>query len=118
MKSVLFLHRKAPYSSLATREGVDAVLATAAFGVPSALLFLDDGVFQLRQGQSPDAARLKRTAPLFEALEMYGVEEIFACKDSLQLRGLTPADLVIPVQVLDTDGIRQLFTRFDHILTF
>lgn len=118
MKSVLYLHRKAPHGNLATREGIDAVLATAAFGVPLAVLFLDDGVFQLRKDQQTENAQLKRTAPMFEALDMYGVEEIFACQASLQARGLTTQDLVIPVQVLDNTGIQQLFTRFDHLLTF
>ena len=28
MKSILYLHRHAPHSTLATREGLDAVLAT------------------------------------------------------------------------------------------
>ena len=118
MKSALYLHRKGPYSTLATREGIDAVLATAAFGVPTALLFLDDGVFQLRKQQQPDTARMKRTAPMFEALEMYGVEEVFVCAESLRQRGLVCDDLVIPVQTLDQAGIIQLFSRFDHLLTF
>lgn len=118
MKSILYLHRKAPHSTLATREGIDAALATAAFGVPVALLFLDDGVFQLRRQQQPEAAQLKRTAALFEALDMYGIEEVFVCQRSLQKRGLRHEDLVIPVQVLDTPQIQQLFTRFDHLLTF
>lgn len=118
MKSILYLHRKAPHSTLATREGIDAVLATAAFGVPTALLFLDDGVFQLRKGQTPEPSRLKRTAPMFEALDMYGVEDIFVCQDSLQSRGLAADDLVIPVQTVNTAAIQQLFTRFDHLLTF
>lgn len=118
MKSILYLHRQAPHATLATREGVDAVLATAAFGVPTALLFLDDGVFQLRKNQQPEAAQLKRTAPMLEALEMYGVEEVFVCQASLETRGMTTDDLVIPVQLLDRAGIQRTFTRFDHLLTF
>ena len=118
MKSILYLHRHGPHSTLATREAVDAVLATAAFGVPTALLFLDDGVFQLRKDQQPESAQLKRTAPMFEALEMYGVEDVFACRQSLQTRGLTTDDLVIPVQLLDYDGIQRTLARFDHLLTF
>lgn len=118
MRSILYLHRRAPHSTLATREAVDAVLATAAFGVPTALLFLDDGVFQLHKDQQPEAAQLKRTAPMFEALEMYGVEDIFVCRTSLETRGLTTDDLVIPVQLLDRNGIQHTLTRFDHLLTF
>ena len=118
MKSILFLHRKPPHSTLATREAVDAALASAAFGVQTAMLFLDDGVFQIRTGQNPDAAGLKRTAPMFESLELYGVEQIYVCADSLAARNLEPADLVIPAEPVDADTIRQIMARFHHILTF
>jgi len=118
MKSVLFINTKPPYSSLATREAIDAVLATAAFGVPAGLLFIDDGVFQLRKGQNPQPAELKRTAPMFEALDMYGVEEIHVCQASLERRGLQPDDLIVPVQIADASALRALLNRFDHLLTF
>lgn len=118
MKSALFLHRKPPHSSLATREALDAALASAAFGVDTALLFVDDGVFQLRKLQNPDAAQLKRTAPMFEALDLYGVEQRFVCAESLSQRGMTTADLIIPVQAVDAAEIRALLTRFDHLLSF
>lgn len=118
MKSALFIHRKPPHSSLATRETLDAALASAAFGVDTALLFVDDGVFQLRKQQNPDAAQLKRTAPMFEALDLYGVEQRFVCAESLRQRGMTTADLIIPVQAVDAAEIRALFARFDHLLSF
>lgn len=118
MKSILYLQRKAPHGTLATREGVDAVLATAAFGVPVTVLFLDDGVFQLKKNQSPESARFKHTAPMFEAFDLYGVEEVFVCQQSLHERGLTPGDLVIPVQLLDAAEIQSLLNRSDHLLTF
>ncbi|HVL01862.1 MAG TPA: sulfurtransferase complex subunit TusC [Dongiaceae bacterium] len=118
MKSVLFINRQPPHSSLATREALDAALATAAFGVDTALLFLDDGVFQLRRQQQPAAAQLKATAPIFESLDLYGIEQRFVCAESLRLRGLSTDDLIIPVQPLDADGVRALLTRFDHLLSF
>lgn len=118
MRSMLFVLRKPPHSSLATREAIDAALASAAFGAEIALLFQDDGVFQIRAGQQPDTAGLKRTAPMFESLELYGVDQIYVCRDSLAVRNLTPADLIIPVQMLDCTGIREQLARFDHLLTF
>ncbi len=118
MKSCLFIHRKPPHSSLATREALDAALATAAFGVDTALLFLDDGVFQLRARQEPAAAQLKRTAAMFEALDLYGIEQRFVCSDSLLARGMTTDNLIIPVQPVDSTAIRALLARFDHVLAF
>ncbi len=118
MKSVLFLMRKPPYSSMAAREGIDAVLATAAFGVTTGVLFMDDGVSQILHQQQPDPGYLKRTAPMFEALDMYGVESVYVCQKSLQQRGLTPDQLLVPAAPLDAQGIQMLFSQFDHVLTF
>lgn len=118
MKSCLFIHRKPPHSSLATREALDAALASAAFGVETALLFVDDGVFQLRTRQEPAAAHLKRTAPMFEALDLYGVEQRFVCTDSLAARGMAADDLIIPAQPVSASDMSALLARYDHILTF
>jgi tRNA 2-thiouridine synthesizing protein C len=118
MKSVLFLHRQTPHSSLATREALDAALAAAAFGVEAALLFLDDGVFQLRRNQQPAAAQLKATAPMFEALDLYGVEQRFVCAESLRQRGLSRDDLIISVQPVEASELQSLLARFDHLLSF
>lgn len=118
MKSCLFIHRKPPHSSLATREALDAALATAAFGVETALLFLDDGVFQLRARQEPSEAQLKHTAAMFEALDLYGIEQRFVCAESLQARGMSTDNLIIPAQSVDTADLPALLARFDHVLTF
>jgi len=118
MRSILFLQRKPPHSTLATREAIDAALACAAFGVETAMLFLDDGVFQIKSGQQPDVAGLKRTAPMFESLELYGVEQIYVCSEALATRAMTVDDLVIPATPVDADAIRQLLSRFDHLVTF
>lgn len=118
MKSTLFINTKAPYSSLAARESIDAALATAAFGVPVGVLFIGDGVFQLRKDQQPTNAGLKRTGSMLEAFELYGIEDIHVCQSSLELRGMTLEQLLLPAHALDHDAIRTLLTRYDHLLTF
>ena len=57
MKSLLIITRRPP-AHLAAREALDLALAAAAFGVPVGLLFMDDGVLQLRKGQ--DATLLEQ----------------------------------------------------------
>jgi len=118
MKSSLFISTKPPYSSQSSKEALDAALASAAFGVQVALLFLEDGVFQLQQNQQPDSQWLKRTAPIFQSLELYDISEVFVCDQDLAERGLTPDHLIIPVTTVTAEELGPLLTRYDNLLTF
>lgn len=82
------------------------------------MLFIGDGVFQLRKDQQPTNAGLKRTGSMLEAFELYGIEDIHVCQSSLELRGMTLEQLLLPAHALDHDAIRTLLTRYDHLLTF
>ena len=98
MKSFLFVMRKAPHGSCYVQELLDVILTIAAFDQKISLLFLDDGVFQLKKGQNPKALEMKDTAAIFKALEIYDVRELYAEIESLQERGLKPGDLLLPVK--------------------
>lgn len=112
----LILLRSGPYTGLSAREGLDAALAFAAFEQPLALLFLDDGVFQLCRGQQP--ATGKSLEKMLGALPMYGVEDIYIHAPSLQRRGLTQQDLSLPAQLIDDSACRQLMAHARHTLSF
>lgn len=118
MRSTLFINNKPPHSSPATKESLDAALASAAFGVEVGLLFLEDAVFQLKKEQAPDTGDLKNTAPIFLSLELYEISKVFVCKEDLIERGLSPEDLVIDVTLVAADEIAPLFSSFDNLLTF
>jgi tRNA 2-thiouridine synthesizing protein C len=96
MKRFLFVIRHAPYAGTAVRETLDMMMTVAAFDQPVRVLFLDDGVFALKAGQRPEGLGLKPVAPLFAALEIYGVEGLWVEQESLDLRGLSAAELVVP----------------------
>ena len=98
MKSFLFVMRKAPHSSSQVQEQLDVILTIAAFDQKVSLLFMDEGVFQLKKGQDPAALEMKDTAAIFKALEIYDVHELYAEVESLQERGLKPGDLLLPVK--------------------
>ena len=117
MKKFLFVTRHAPYGTSFGKEGLDAVLMGSAF-VPIALLFMDDGVFQLKRDQQAEDLGIKDYSPTFAALDHYGVEDIYVCAYSLEARGLSVEDLVIPVAVIGDDEIRDLMQKQDVILSF
>lgn len=116
-KSLLIISRQAPWSGPSAREALDVALAGGAFDLPLAMLFMDDGVFQLPSAQQPDALQQKNLAANLQALPMFGVEELFACAHSLARRGLAGEALSLPVQILDDAALKALVARFDQVVT-
>lgn len=117
-KSILIISRQSPWSGPGAREALDIVLAGGAFDLPIGLLFLDDGVFQLAAGQNAKALQQKDLSANLQALPMFGVEELFACGDSIAQRGLDPSGLSLEeAQVLAAHEITALIDRYDQVIT-
>ncbi len=116
-RSMLIISRQAPWSGPSAREALDIVLAGGAFELPLALLFLDDGVFQLAPDQQPTQLQQKDLTANLQALPMFGIDCLFAAKRSLSERGLDEAELSLPVELLDDDGLSALINHYDHVIT-
>jgi tRNA 2-thiouridine synthesizing protein C len=99
-KNFLFILRRPPHGGIPAQETLDIVLTTAAFDQAVRLLFLEDGVFQLKAGQRPEIIGFKHIAPIFGALQLYDVEELWVEEESLRERGLTAEALILPVRLL------------------
>ena len=106
MHKIAFICRRGPHGTAAGREGLDALLATSAMTESLALCLIGDGVLQLLREQQPQAILQRHYAPTFKLLELYDIEEVYVCTDSLAERGLTVADLLIPVTGLSRTDIR------------
>lgn len=105
-----------PFDGIQLQEQLDVILTTAAFDQKVTILFLDDGVFQLKKGQQPEKQGLKDTASIFNALEIYDVNDIYTEAESLQERGLKPGDLSLPVKEFYRKDINQLMQQYDIII--
>ncbi len=116
MKKYLFVLRRPPHSGSYVQEMLDIVLTTAAFDQEVALLFVDDGVFQLKNHQKTQQYHMKDTAAIFAALEIYDIHHFYTEVESLQERGLKPADLLLPVQELYRKEIANLLCSFDIVI--
>jgi len=113
-KSLLVISRQAPWSGPSAREALDIVLAGGAFDLPIGLLFLDDGVFQLAPQQDAKAVQQKDLSANLQALGLFGIDDVFACRHSLAERGLaSPAS----AQTLDSADICKLIDRYDQVMT-
>jgi len=94
VKKFLYVNRKAPYGTIYALEALEVVLIGAAFDQDVSLAFIDDGVFQLTDGQKTDDIGIKNFSPAFRALGDYDITKLYVEKESLDERGLTPNDLM------------------------
>ncbi|MEO4046671.1 sulfurtransferase complex subunit TusC [Pseudomonas sp. CAU 1711] len=116
-KSMLIISRQAPWAGPGAREALDIALAGGAFDLPLAMLFLDDGVFQLVAGQRADALQQKDLGANLQALPLFGVEQLFVASRSLAERGLTNTPLAVAAEALDDSALGPLLERFDLVVT-
>ncbi len=92
-KSFVYINRKAPYGTVYALESLEVVLIGAAFEQEVKLVFVDDGVYQLTQGQSTEGIGMKNFSKSYAALGDYDVNQIYVDEQSLTDRGLTMDDL-------------------------
>ena len=93
-KKFLYVNRKAPYGTIYALESLEVVLIGAAFEQDVSLAFLDDGVYQLIDGQKTTGIGMKNFSPTYKALGDYEVTKLYVEKESLEERGLTVDDLM------------------------
>lgn len=109
--------RSPPHNGIRLQETLDLILTSAAFDQHVAVLFLDDGVFQLMKGQQPEKQALKDTASIFNALEIYDINELYTEVESLQERGLKPGDLSLPIQEFYRKDINSLMQQYNTLIS-
>ena len=93
----MYLNRKAPYGTVYALESLEVVLIAAAFEQAVSLAFIDDGVYQITQGQKTSVDNgigMKNFSNTYHALGDYDINEMYVSKESLEQRGLTQDDLM------------------------
>jgi len=118
IKKFMYVNRRAPYGSIYALESLEVVLIGAAFEQDVSMLFVDDGVYQLKKGQDTKEVDMKNFSPTYRALEMYDVEKLYVEKESMDERGLTQDDLIVPVEVLTTAQAADLMEEQDVVFNF
>jgi tRNA 2-thiouridine synthesizing protein C len=117
-KKFMFVNRTAPHGTVYALESLEVVLITAAFDQDVSLVFIDDGVWQLKKGQQTKGIETKNFSPTYRALEGYDVEKLYVERESLAARGLTENDLLVEVNVLSAGELGTLMGEQDVVLSF
>ena len=118
VKKFMFVNRKSPYGTIYALESLEVVLISAAFDQDVSLAFFDDGVYQLVKGQKTQGIGIKNHSPTYRALEGYDVEKLYVEQESMETRGLTAADLIVPAEIMPRAELTKLMESQDVVLTF
>lgn len=116
-KRILIVNRRPPHGTIYALESLEIALIAAAFDQDVSLAFLDDGVFQLLKQQDTRGIETRNFTPAFRALGDHDVKTLLVERESLEARGLTADDLLVPVQVLSTAELTTRMAGYDVLLS-
>ena len=117
-KKIGFVNRSASYGSTNGRESLDALLALSAFNESLSVFFIGDGVYQLLENQDPTAILQKHYQPMFKMLDLYDIENIYVCEESLKDRNISPKQLIIDVLTLSNAQLKETISQQDQLIGF
>lgn len=117
-KKIGIINRQAPHGSSTAREALDLTLAISAFNESLSVFFIGDGVYQLLAKHQADLILQKDFQPMLQMLELYDVENIYVCKQSLVERNILADQLVIKATLLNTEEINEYLQQQHQLMSF
>ena len=118
VKKFMFVNRKAPFGTIYALESLEVVLIAATFDQDVSLVFMDDGVYQLKKGHQTKGIEVKNFQPTYRALDDYDITKLYVEKEALEARGLSEGHMCVPVQVKSAAEIGKLMEEQDVLLSF
>ena len=126
-KKFMYVNRKAPYGTIYALEILEAVLISAAFEQHACIVFLDDGVYQIKKGQNTDSVNMKNFSKTYgviamekedadEDKDMDMVWRIIVEQESMEARGLCPDDFVIDVEVIPSAELAIIMSQQEVVI--
>lgn len=118
VKKFMYVNRRAPYGTIYALESLEVVLVGAAFDQDVSVVFIDDGVYQLKTDQDSSVIGMKNFSPAYRALKTYDVDKLYVEHESLAERGLTAADLMVSVHIIARAQLAELMDAQDVVMSF
>ena len=115
-RRILLLLRQPPYGSSHALEALETALVAGVFEQQVSVLFQGDGVWQLVDDQDGAALGRRTVGKVVKALPQYDITALFACAEALAARGLTAADLVLEVGMIDAAAQQALIADQDAVV--
>jgi len=118
VKKFMYVNRKAPHGTIYAQESLEVVLVAAAFDQDVSLAFIDDGVYQVVKGQDTKSVNMKNFSSTYRALDDYDINKLYVQKESMEARGLTEKDFLVPVEIKTAAELAALMGQQDVLLSF
>lgn len=112
---MLFILRQSPHDTVYAQETLDILLMASTYNHAITLLFLDDGVFQLKTQQDTKEINIKNFTTAYKALSLYDIDNIYVAETALAERQLTASDLIPTISILTHQEIIELMSKYDII---
>lgn len=126
---LMLIVRKAPHGRIYVHEAIEVMFIMATFDMDLSIVFLDDGVFALKQGQDTKPLDMKGFSPSMAALADWDVKNVYVDEQSLKDRNIS-ADQLISVgeddeteetvypKLVSSETLKQMMHEQDSILSF
>ncbi len=116
-RSVLFICRHSAWTSAAS-ACMETLLTAGVFEQKPVLVLLDEAVTLLIADQQGERICMKTLARQLPALELYGIETVYAEPAALTRYDVDPAQLSVPVLPLQHDQLAALVAAATTTLVF
>ena len=115
MKKILVIHTQSALNTLAGKEALDFSLIFGSYEQDVSVLFYQQGVTQVLAHQDPELVGQKDYLSTIKALDIYDIEQVFACQQSLQQLSLDQHELLPGVTGIGIEQMTLLKQQADHI---
>ena len=118
MKRIAIINSRPAFGNNAGKDALDLALILGSYEQQVSIFFHDDGVFQLQKNQQTELVNQKNYLKTFGAFELYDIEHIYACEQSLISRKLSCEFSIDTVSVLSQQRFNDILAEHDVILQF
>lgn len=117
--SICVMITQSPYGTVPAAEAVRHVNGALSEGFRVVTLLVDDGVWVAHAGQNPGQTGFTSLSDaLVSSLQRESAPEVLVHRQSAEERGLTPADMIAGVGLVDDAGLGQIITSAQFLLRF
>lgn len=114
-KRILFINRQSPYGTALAQEALDILLMASTFEQSISVVFMNEGVLQLKTTQNPTVTFNKNFCAAFKALSLYDIKNVYVEAESLRAYGLAVTDLITPVELKNSAELMSIIQQQDII---
>ncbi len=105
-----------PFHGPAARESLDLIFALAAVDHQVSVIFSEDAVCKLVKADDSAELMVKDFRRSFKLFELYDIEHLYVCTESLRQRQLDASALVLDLQPLESAELSQLLYTQHHVI--